>query len=424
MASKRIGKVSERVFYYPPNITDFDIDNGNVANDGSDMLLLDPSEYSVYKREGDFVFIINCNRDKVVSDEFGNEIPVDYNSPIGVFTKFRGFVILEITVETIPMQFSSEIGSGTRVTPFRYKLKFPQYAPRNESFSKPGTTHAGVNDSYNIRWRKQHYTFSGGSLYSVAKFHGLTYNKDNSDDSQFDLDDGFFNQDEINEAGRTTNGDAYNNVGIIINGTYGYDAETLEYSYINDTLEFPSNSTTRIDNTLIPCFGANWMNLSIHLPQVGYMTQGWSHIRSVRSADHFTKQLNKNTSFNSHFFNGNSDPIAAGVTNTQFMARSDLNWTDFIYVPKEDIIKLNQTLTKGFISNVDGKTITTTEGNYTLKGTYRNGAYIPSGWSEPCPINGGKINGMPSEAIDPKTYFYKGFDSADCIKYLIELGII
>lgn len=67
------------------------------------------------------------------------------------------------------------------------------------------------------------------------------------------------------------------------------------------------------------------------------MTEGYSRIRSVRVADHFAKQRDGKSQFNVHFLNANTDPIAAGVLNTQYMARSDLNWTDFIYVPKGDL---------------------------------------------------------------------------------------
>lgn len=434
MASKRIGKVTEKIFYYPSKITDEEIDSGQVAADGSDMAILDPSEYSVYKRDGDFVFIISCNRNKVITDISGNEQPVDDDSPSGIFTKFRGFITLEITPEAIPMQFTSSIGNNTTVTPFRYKLKFPQYAPRNESFSKPNTPHAGDNNSYNTRWIRQHYTFSGGNFYSLAKFHGLTYNYDNSDVSQFDLKDGFFRRDIIND-GTSQSNRPFNNVGIIVNGSYGFDpfpeeGTDGEFLYDNATYEFPSNTSTKIGSEAnIPCFGANWMNFSIHLPQVGYMTEGWSNIRGVRVADHFTKQLEKNSTFNSHFLSANGDPIGGGYFNTQFMARSDLNWTDFIHVPKEDIIKIKDIQTKGFIGIEDnGELIIITPDHEThvLKGTtYRNGMLTPPNWPSPCPMSGGTIGGVPSNPTpDPQTYFYKGFDNADCFKFLDELGII
>ena len=147
------------------------------------------------------------------------------------------------------------------------------------------------------------------------------------------------------------------------------------------------------------------------------MTEGWSNLKDVRSADHFTKQLEKNTSFNRHFFAANLDPIAGGVFNTQFMARSDLNWTDFIHVPKEDIVALKKTPLKGDKSDIDGKTIIIDGGTHGLKGTYRNG-------TTPCPIIGGKQNGVPTYQTDTRTYFYKVFDDADCIQFLEELGIV
>ena len=62
-----------------------------------------------------------------------------------------------------------------------------------------------------------------------------------------------------------------------------------------------------------------------------------------------------------------------------------------------------------------------------LDGTeYRYGDYTPAGWSAPCPINGGKINGTGNsgDSNDPKKYFYKGFDTADCIEYIISLGLV
>ena len=47
----------------------------------------------------------------------------------------------------------------------------------------------------------------------------------------------------------------------------------------------------------------------------------------------------------------------------------------------------------------------------------------PEGWPA-CPFDGGKINGNPIGDPDPNIYIYKGFDDADCIQYLFELGLI
>lgn len=154
------------------------------------------------------------------------------------------------------------------------------------------------------------------------------------------------------------------------------------------------------------------------------MTEGYSRIRSVRVADHFAKQREGKSSFNAHFLNANTDPIAAGVLNTQYMARSDLNWTDFIHVPKGDMTAFKNYKPKGGKTDDSGN-IPVGNVPHQLKGTYRNGTYTPPNWSAPCPMDGGKRNGKPTNTNrDGKIYFYKGFDSADCFQFLEELGII
>jgi len=397
MYSKRIGKVTEKIYYYPANITDAQIDTGDPK---TQMLLLDPSEYSIYKRNGDFVFIINCNRDKMITDELGNEKSISDDSVNGIFTKFRGFLTLEIDSNELLMNFSGEIGNNTEVRPFRYKLKFPQYANRDHSFSRP-TPSENIDT---LNWRKQNHTFIGGKIYSLAKFHGLTWNNMDCgvyDNCQWNLNNGFFKQDVINNATK----DPFWNVGIIVNGDYK--------DYDNSIAQFPSNSSRDGYGDI---FGSNWMNLSIYLPQLGYLVRGYSYPDRVRSADHFTKNNNDDTN-NVYYYGDNTQEIAAGQFNTKFFARSDLNWTDIIEVPKTDILAMADYGKKGFNS------LEVTE----LDGTeYRYGDYTPAGWSAPCPINGGKINGTGNseDSNDPKKYFYKGFDTADCIEYIISLGLV
>lgn len=399
MYSKRIGRVTEKIYYYPPNITDAQIDAGTV-DPNTQMILLDPSEYSAYKRDGDFVFIINCNRSKILTDEVGNPIPISYDSTNGIFTKFRGFLTIEITPDDVPMNFSGQIGGGTEIKPFRYKLKFPQHANKNRSFSRPNPT----ENTDTLNWRKQSFTFEGGKIYSLAKFHGLTWQNSDSDGdgNQWGLVDGFFKKDEINKA---LDKDPYWNVGIIVNGDYN--------DYENSVAGFPSNSSSGVYGGV---FGSNWMNLSIYLPQLGYMVRGYAYNDDVRSADHFTKNNYKDNN-NIYYYTDNAQGIAAGDFNTKFFARSDLNWTDIIEVPKTDILAMAETDLKGF-ANTNVPTITGT--------TYRNGGYAPTGWIAPCPYNGGKVNGtgVAGHANDNKKYFYKGFDTADCIEFIISLGLI
>ena len=410
MFSKRIGIINEQVYYYPPSISDTDINSGNV-DPTKDMLLLSKTEYSSYKRDGDFILIISCNRNKIITDEQGNQTPVDYTSVNGIFTEFRGFIIFDIGGDIIPMNFTGSIGTNTTLTPFRMKLKFPQYASMGNSFWAGDSSTPDLNNSQTIAWRKEHFKFQANKFYSVSRFQPTVFHSSTNDDN--DNTTRFFSHDAINVP---HNQDPYWQPGIIITDDY--------QDYENSSAEFPSNTVT---NGGLSSFGSNWMNLSIYFPQIGYLSNGYAYVDYVRSADLFQYQFASGTGGhdnhnNRFYYQNNIQPIAAGQFNTAWMARSDQHWTDFIEVPINDIKTMAQASTKGFTSNVI----------IGLTGKYRNGTYIPTNWSAPCPFafdgNGihssGKINGDPTQGADTKSYFYKGFGTSDCIKYLFELGLV
>jgi len=401
ISSKRIGRISEKIYYYPANITDEEID----ANDMTDeMLLLDPSLYSSYKREGDFVFLINCNRDKVVTNEFGVEVPVPNDSTDGVFTKFRGFVTLEITNESIPMGFTGSIGDNTTLVPFRYKLKFPQSADMGKTFDKPG-----YNDNETTAWRRQDKIFEASKLYSFSRFHGLMTNSyDGADRTQWDrtqaeIDAGILNHDDFNDAYRRS---PYYNVGMIVTGDFNdNDGNTYE----NTTYDFPSNTEASM-GVNVPAFGSNWINFSIHLPQVAQINDGYNQVSYMRANTNFHIPLEDDNSYNRYFVTDNTQKIAGIYTNTKYFPRSDIHWTDIIEVPLNDAINMAELTEKGF-----------TDDDVSLEGTeYRNGEIASLN-----PQNGGHLNGDPDNTSrDDTTYFYKGWGEANCIEYLAELGLL
>lgn len=387
LTSKRIGKVTEKIYYYPNTISDDEIPT---ADPTKKMVLLDPSEYSSYKRDGDFVFIINCNRSKVITDDNGNQVLISDSSTSGIFTEFVGFITLEITPDEVSLPPSLTIAQKGTTETTRFKLKFPQYAKRNESFEKYGSN-SEVNTD---KWRKQHHSFEIGKYYSLSKFHGTVWNDLNSDTAN--NNDGFISNDYIN----ILNADPFWNTGVI--AVRDFSGQN------NNQYEFPANSQY--------FFGTNWLNLTIHFPQFSRLTAEYSQIRYMRVSTNFRRQLMGNTSSNDYYFNDNDQEIAAGDFNTKWYARSDLHWTDIIEVPIDDIRAMNDVPSKGFNnSNIIG---------YNLKGIYRNGEYEPTGWPSACPINGGKINGISSNNPDTTTYFYKGYNTANCIQYLFELGLV
>lgn len=407
ISTKRIGRITEKIYYYPATITDAQINAGTV-DPKTQMLVLDPSEYSVYKRDGDFVFIINCNRNKVITDEFGNETPIPDNSVNGVFTKFRGFITLEITYDDIPADATSTIGDNTTVVALRYRLKFPQCASRNHTFTKEDTS-TQTTDTQN--WRKQSFIFENSKFYSFARFHGTIFacedaGDDNPwEDDEMSHDNGFWNRDNINNASLNH----FWNSGIILTNNMGDDYTE------NDEYEFPSNSAVQSN---YKSFGAQWLNLSIYLPHAPFLTNGYSYVKRIRTFTNFTRQLKDNGGLNNYYVYDNTQEIAGGDFNTKNFARSDLHWTDIVEVPLSDIQTMKSVIPKGFTSN-------TVIG---LTGNYRNGIYVPTNptfsWGTACPLDGGKDGGIPTNSPDPKTYFYKGLGDADCIEYLYSLGIV
>ena len=411
ISTKRIGKITEKIYYYPSTVSDADIDAGNV-DPKTQMLILDPSEYSVYKRDGDFVFIINCNRSRVITDELGNETSVADNSTNGVFTKFRGFITLEITYDDVPANATTSIGDNTTVVALRYRLKFPQCAERNRTFTKEDSP-SQTTDVQN--WRKQSFTFESSKFYSFARFHGTVFASEDAgddnayEDSQMNYSDGFWGVDRINYA----NYNHFWNSGIILTNNMGDDYTE------NDAYEFPSNSAVQSG---YKSFGAQWLNLSVYLPHAPFLTNGYSYISRIRTFTNFARQRKDDGGLNNYYVYDNTQEIAGGDFNTKNFARSDLHWTDIVEVPLADIQTMKGTNKKGFKDND-----TTLPKALTIN-KYRNGINVPTNptfnWGTPCPLNGGKEGGIPTNSADPRTYFYKGLGDADCIEYLYLLGIV
>jgi len=380
--SKRIAKVTETIYYYPNDVTDDEI-----QQDGVDLykkaLILDPSQYTVYKRNGDFVFIINCNRKKVITSELGSyiEVPESYNG--GVYTEFKGFVTFEITekdLATPNVKLDNAIGGKHSVTVFRTKIKIPQNSPANQGFFDSSQAH---------KWRNYHYTFKAGNIYSVSQFYGTVKNSSGNIKPQVHSTyNQFASTDDINNIHL----DPYFTCGII---------KTTENG--NDDYEFPSNGTTDINK---PAFGANWLNFTLYLPQMGYVI---SSDYGLKVATYFTFLVSAKKDKNSkpNFYTDDDEPIGANETNLKWFLRSDLHWTNFILVTENDIKIFYDFPQKGGHDNMDYFK----NENNIVKSNYMYG-------EKQCPYGGGKKNGIPSNATDNNVYFYKGFGTANCIEFV------
>ena len=406
MISKRNSIVTENFYYYPPEISDTQIENAvNDDEFGYWFKKLDSNNYTSFKRDGDFVYIISCNRKKVITDELGNQVEVDSSNPNGIFTEFKGFMTIEYSTDDLPMDFSGSIGSRP-LTPLRYKFKIPQHATEGKSFGirKPNVEEAKINTAH---WRHQHFTFKSNKVYSVSKFNGLTPYGD-----------------DINKV----NSNSTYNVGLIfseIPSNLITEDDNIVLSG-ESTPELPSNGVVTTSGGDIKAFGANWLNFSIHFPQIGRLnpTVDSDSLNDNRSTTHFTIENKTDKSNKNNYYNNNNQKFVAGEINTKLFARSDLHWTDFIEVDLKDLdvlyeLSINGDINKGF----DNDDIMINGYNLNWE-NYRNGVNAPSWGGISCPYNGGKINGIPTNNSDPNIYFYRGWNDSDCIKYIKELGIL
>ena len=385
IGTKTTYEIKEKIYVINSNISDADADAGNFDTT-NDVRLLSPTEYTKFIRGGDFVYVIPCNRNKIIINELGQETPVSNDFNGGIFTTFRGFIIFEYEESTIP-SIVEDLGNNLRARAIRMRYKFPQSANRGNSF-------ISTEDSRIENWRKQHFNFEFNKIYSVAQFYG-TVGNDTSDDSSQTTTNDFGTQDHLNDVTSTS---IRYNVGAIL--TSDFDGN------INDIYEFPNNHGN--PPSIAGQFLGNWMNFAIHFNQIGYATSSNGLDFGWRVTSSLTPEYNNDRT---HFLYDNAQEIAGGDVNTKWLGRSDLHYTDFIEVPLTDVINLNNVNLKGFTeTQLNGLGI-------TLQGDYKNG-------EDPCPENGGKLDANPANGTDTEIYFYRGLIGSDCISLLKELSII
>lgn len=386
ITTKRNGLISEKLFYLPNTITTSNINTGNFDTK-NDYKILDKSQYTRYVDNGQFIYIIPCNRNKVITNDEGNEEIVDNNDPRGVFTEFNGFMLLDYSdKKDLPIDRVSEY-DGKTPDPDRFRFKIPQYPPQYRAnpdasanpnivltpeFSVP--LRPPTDDIDNEKWRKQNFKFVGGNFYSVSKFHGTKFSNDNSDENA-----AFNNEKRL----------AYSSGLITTNELNG-----------NVTHQLTSNGTN-IDGGSIPVFGVEWLNFSLYFPQYSRYNTTLGDNDAGR-----TRLLNEDNR-NTFQSNDNNQLIAATEINTKHIARADLNATDFIQVPKEDILNI-----------IDR----------TLDGSSKQGFK-----STDSPYNSIQLIGTDYKGIGSTKYFYKGLSStsaivvngnADVFLYLRELNLV
>lgn len=405
-----------KVYSLNPNISEQQINDPNFTpNFETDFRRLQNSEFSYFRRDGDFVLNIPCNRDKVITDEQGNQTPQPNNSSNGIFTKFIGFITIEYdelpVANTATNQRNIICGlyGGANLVPVRARYKIPQGYNFNQDIGSWFNNPFGATNFREQRlngFRRDTFTFEIGKFYSISKFQGIVYNFDQFD---YDSDGTPLNpQDFINilfpynPSGFLQRLDGGNSIGIDVVNYISNEPNQLNdrrrtVGLINTDGIFVPNRVVNPNIENSGFFGANWLNFAIQLEQQHY----------TNSTEPQPLRVNNQSQL---LFSLTNEPFVAGDLGTNLYARSDLNKTRFVEVPREDIVNIRNSGLKAFKD---------TDVPLQSVNNYKRGI------DSDTPLNGGFVNGNPNtNQKDNRAYFFTGLNQSNCLEYLFELGLI
>ena len=279
----RVGSISTNWYTYKPTTSDNDIINSNV-DVTSDIQKMGSTQYSTINTvDGTFLYQLPCNRDYVITDEFGNEIPSPDNTT-GLPTGFWGYGIFSLSGPDIK-------SSGGKVSVDRVKIKVPQ----NTDYNTDG-------------WVSSAYYFQSNQVYSVSQFMLNAIPPDTSPNGNPYVSTYTGLLLDVNTLGKTDP------------TLYGQDMEMIN----NTTLTlFPSTNNVKVS----PVFVNEWLNGSLFFPQVGYR-----------------RRIGKNNDYACTTLLGNpvrtrddSNPLGGSDTNSRFILNGSNFQTNFIQLNKDDL---------------------------------------------------------------------------------------
>lgn len=202
-----------RVFTYPKNITPDQINSdltytGTSISDykenrnidpASDIIELDKTEFYTYVSNGCFLLVIPCNRDRIITNEFGEKVPTTDES-VGVYSKFLGMFLIDYkTTNNLPITQNhggDTYYGGDKAYNTRAIIKIPQsdhslkkYTQSENNITDDSSTKTKENYLESEKWRKGYFELELGSYYSISQFFptielkegGVTNNLSNDD---------------------------------------------------------------------------------------------------------------------------------------------------------------------------------------------------------------------------------------------------
>jgi hypothetical protein len=413
----RQSEIDARVYYLPTSISDEDADAGNF-NPLTQYIPLDDSNFFFYNDVGQFAMSITCNRKKIVTDQFGNRIEVASDNSTGVFTEFRGTLLIDYNDLDIIVDHNDKWIRGISSEFARARFKFPQTS---------GSTLIANDETASDVWRKEHKTFKAGKYYGLSQFyvtHRVDTNSDSGDEAYNVLHNNKWNI--IYDGVATTN--PTNTAGTLKVG--GFDGLTTGDTFTYN--DIPSNGESgNIESIPSVVFGAQWLNFNVWFPQFTWAqakndVDGGYDNRKLRTADMFYNQddsapkQSDYLGYNSNYFvKDNLQNIIGGEINTKFFTKTNLYQTDFSECDKDDLVTLNNLPIpkKGFNNNELYLTGVTLNGNYLYRTPTVGGSSLAT-----API-GAKDDYSGDQPVT-NYYFSKGINNTDCIKLLFDLNLV
>lgn len=372
----RIGKPVVTLYSYNPELSDNEIASGENIDVETDIFKVDKSSYTEYIKNGDFALNCACNRRKVIIDDQGREIVVGNNDPDGIFTEFKGY----ITVEYDNSDNDVSMTNPTEGRALRGRLKIPQ------------DTHTSYDpeSSNNISWIKNFHTFEGGKFYTTSMFNHIQI--DGTDQQWYDRSAEPESVNTLMPELHTTVAATQHNFGVLL------DSYITE-GYTGTSTGILTNGVDWGDN---PAFGAEWMNMTLQLPQFNddkiYKTKSdWYCTSSVsRYPNHI------------EFIVENDITIGAGQVDNSRFIRGDHFMTTFVEITESDLYILYEHEELG--SNKGARKVNNINGNVlTLDSDYKVG---------------GKVGGVQDGDDETNGYIFKGLGAADCIRHLFNKNLI
>ena len=458
----RVAPIDIRVFTIAPDSPNTSIDSKGKLHllsgfdCDNDIIELSSSDYYKYADlNGNFALNIPCNQVKIITDDLGGKKIVNNNSTTGVFSMFFGMVLarypdvdnLQINPLT-PSSYSFENDHTAYAARGWFKI------PQSIGLVADNDVLISNREQINENWRKEFYSFSGNTIYSIAQFfptkNPLVY-KEHADTVK--TENTFGNT--INTEGhtyvmeKTTQGGAWFKVG----GSDGIDT-SVQNNYDKDNYIIPptldivplykydfSPNVTKFSNqpSYDTYFGGQWLNFCLMFPQYGvaYHAKGYPD-RDFEMGDVYHNSYkyysnhNIGTYYGEFFMLDNDQKIFAGLTNTKNLLKGDSFMTNFIVVPREELEKLNLIDAKGINVRRFNSDITTNPNTILLSAkTYQylkkkqlietttGREYDRFGWDDYADTY---VN-IPSD--EPATaYLFKGMYGNDCIKLVFGLNLV